>query len=90
MERLKGYFADQGLGAADIPAAIVVHEILGIGMAAGFWASCYMLQPSRTVMRPIVAQAAKSKALEQGYATALARAQVRSYSGKPPDSLGGG
>jgi hypothetical protein len=76
MERLKRYFTDQGLGAADIPAAIVVHEVISIGMAAGFWAGCYALQPSRTFMRPIFSQAAKNKALEQGYATALARAQV--------------
>lgn len=32
------YFKRQGLGARDIPAAIVVHELLGLLIAASAWA----------------------------------------------------
>lgn len=32
------YFERQGLGTSDIPVAIVVHELLGLAIAAGVWA----------------------------------------------------
>lgn len=28
---------DQGITAADLPKAIVFHEVLGAAMAVGFW-----------------------------------------------------
>lgn len=31
------YFEEQGLGPKDIPVAIVVHELLGLLIAAGAW-----------------------------------------------------
>ena len=31
------YFEERGLGASDIPAAIVVHELIGLVIAAGAW-----------------------------------------------------
>jgi hypothetical protein len=76
MDRLKRYFAEQGLSAADIPAAIVVHEVVGLGMAAGFWALCYAIEPSKTVMRPFLGRAAQNKALKQSYTMALSKAEV--------------
>eukprot|EP00884_Botryococcus_braunii_P018368 jgi/Botrbrau1/5214/Bobra.0172s0078.1 len=76
MERIKRYFAEQGLRAADIPTAIVVHEVVGLGMAVGFWAMCYAIEPSKTVMRPFIARKAKNKTLEQGYAAAMSKAQA--------------
>lgn len=78
MERLKRHFAEQGLRATDIPAAIIVHEVVGLGMAVGFWALCYVVEPSKTVMQPLILRTAKNKTLNQGYAAAMTKAQVTS------------
>lgn len=46
-------------------------------MAAGFWASCYALQPSKTVARPLVQAAARSQrgaSMQRAYDLAMARA----------------
>lgn len=77
MERIKRHFTEQGLSAADIPVAIVIHEVLGLGMAAGFWATCYSLQPSRTFLHPLLRNSAGGNAsLQRGYAAAVSKAQV--------------
>ncbi|KAL4441842.1 hypothetical protein ABPG77_003758 [Micractinium sp. CCAP 211/92] len=70
-------FQEQGLSAADIPAAIVVHEVVGLAMAAGLWSACYAVQPSKTVARPLVTAVARSKRGAQAqaaYSAALAQA----------------
>lgn len=75
--RFGAAFEEQGLSAADIPAAIVVHEVVGLAMAAGFWSACYAVQPSKTVARPVVAAVARSKRGAQAqaaYSAALAQA----------------
>lgn len=33
---------DQGIGLADMPKALVFHEVLGAGMAITFWAVCML------------------------------------------------
>lgn len=70
-------FQEQGLSAADIPAAIVIHEVVGLAMAAGFWSACYAVQPSKTVALPLVDAVARSKrgaAAQAAYGAALAQA----------------
>ncbi len=66
---------------ADIPKAIVAHEVLGLAMALGFWTACYALQPSKTFMRPVVNRITNQR-MEQAYSTAMLRAQrtVQSWS----------
>mmetsp|Transcript_134 Transcript_134/g.486 ORF Transcript_134/g.486 Transcript_134/m.486 type:complete len:184 (-) Transcript_134:218-769(-) len=51
LQRVKNYFFDRGLELRDIPTAFVWHEVIGLGMAAGFWSGCYIVQPSKTIMR---------------------------------------
>ncbi|KAL4856003.1 hypothetical protein ACK3TF_003447 [Chlorella vulgaris] len=71
------YFEEKGLGAKDVPMAIVIHEVVGLCMAVGFWAACYSLQPSKTVGRPVAAAIANSKrgaAAQQAYNQAMASA----------------
>jgi len=75
MERLKQYFADQGLSASDIPKAVIIHEIIGAAMAVGFWTFCFSVQPSRTFMRPVATALARNQRLEQLYSKAMLRAQ---------------
>ena len=43
MERLKQVFLDRGITVADLPKAIVIHELLGAAMAIGFWTVCPQL-----------------------------------------------
>ena len=38
IKKFGAYFEERGLGAADLPAAIIVHEILGMMMASAAWA----------------------------------------------------
>lgn len=76
MERLKQYFADQGLTASDIPKAVLIHEIIGAAMAVGFWTLCFSVQPSRTFMRPVATALARNQRLEQLYSKAMLRAQT--------------
>ncbi len=51
LQKLKAKFAEAGLEPRDLLPALVVHEALGLAMAAGFWASCYALQPSARLSR---------------------------------------
>ncbi len=76
MERFKHYFAEQGLDAkTDIPKAIVLHEVIGLGFAIGFWSLCYTVQPSRTFMRPVALALGRQQTLERAYAASFVRAQ---------------
>ena len=75
MERLRAYFADQGLQAQDVPKAVIIHEVIGAAFAIGFWSACYTVQPSKTFMRPVASAMAKNKTLERMYAASFVRAQ---------------
>ena len=81
LERLKAKIGAAGLEPCDLVPALVVHEALGLVMAAGFWASCYALQPSKrlsaaTNLRPPSPLAASwARSLE------TARARLRSRRG---------
>ena len=76
MERFKQYFAEQGLDPkTDIPKAIVLHEVIGLGFAVGFWSLCYTVQPSSTFMRPFASALGRKQTLERIYAASLVRAQ---------------
>ncbi|CAL5227818.1 g10845 [Coccomyxa viridis] len=76
MERFRQYFAEQGLDPkTDIPKAIVLHEVIGLGFAIGFWSLCYTVQPSRTFMRPVASALGRQQTLERVYAASFVRAQ---------------
>jgi hypothetical protein len=78
MQRIKSELAKQGLRPADLPAALVVHEILGAAMAAGFWAACYVFQPSTTALAPLArSAAARHPALARSWEASLAAARAR-------------
>ncbi len=34
------------IGPKDITKGIIAHEVLGVGVLAGFWAGCYFVRPS--------------------------------------------
>jgi hypothetical protein len=77
VQKFKEAFLSLGLTPADIPAAIVVHEILGMGIALAAWATCFSIQPSRTVARPLVQALAKQRQgaqLQQAYGAAMTAA----------------
>jgi len=38
IRKFGAYFEERGLGPADLPAAIIVHEVLGMIMASAAWA----------------------------------------------------
>lgn len=82
LQRLKNKFADAGLEPRDLVPALVVHEALGLAMAAGFWASCYYLQPSKRLSR--VTALAPPRPLAALYSRSLetARARLSSSSNK--------
>lgn len=46
MGKIKEWFEEQGLTAADFPKFMIVHETLGIGFAVFMWQVCYATQPS--------------------------------------------
>eukprot|EP01047_Picozoa_sp_COSAG01_P071968 COSAG01_NODE_11321_length_1959_cov_1.694624_1_plen_117_part_10 len=46
-QRLRDHIAAQGLGAGDLPTALLVHELLGLGWMMASWGGCYVLQPTR-------------------------------------------
>jgi len=75
MERLKNWFRDQGLGPEDIPKAVIIHEVLGAGMAIAFWSACYVIQPSSKMFAPVNSAARKNRFLERTYSRALVQAQ---------------
>jgi hypothetical protein len=74
--KLGAYFQARGLSAADLPAAIVVHELLGAAMAAAFWTACYFARPSRALGPRLAALAGPAGAARAraAYDRAAARA----------------
>jgi hypothetical protein len=40
-----------GVKPSDVPVAIAVHELLGVGILAGAWALCYRVQPVAKLSR---------------------------------------
>lgn len=82
LQRLKNKFADAGLEPRDLVPALVVHEALGLAMAAGFWASCYALQPSKRLSA--VTNLVPPRPLAALYSRSLetARARLSSSSSK--------
>jgi hypothetical protein len=53
MGRIKDYFVEQGLTAADLPTALIFHEVISVAFAAFTWTACYGIQPSVTLARPL-------------------------------------
>lgn len=52
-------------------------QVVGLVMAATFWATCHDVRPSQTVARPLVAAAARSRqgaAMQAAYGKAMAQA----------------
>lgn len=43
IQKFGAYFEERGLGPADLPAAIIVHEVLGMIMASTAWAVSFLL-----------------------------------------------
>lgn len=37
MGKIKDYFTDQGLTAADLPKALIFHEVISVAFAAFTW-----------------------------------------------------
>ena len=71
------HFERLGLTAADLPAAIIVHEVLGAAMALGFWATCYAGRPSRRLAAAAAqgaAAGARGLALQRAYDAAMTQA----------------
>lgn len=75
LQKLKNKFADAGLEPRDLVPALVVHEALGLAMAAGFWASCYALQPSKRLSA--VTNLAPPRPLAALYSRSLETARAR-------------
>jgi hypothetical protein len=73
MDRIKAAFAEQGIGAADIPRAIVVHEVLGASVFFGAWAACYAIRPTLGVARAVPALLRKVEAMSARAEAAIAR-----------------
>ena len=62
-------------GPEDIPKAILLHEVIGLGFAIGFWSICYTTQPSKTFMRPVAIALSKKRSLERLYTASFVRAE---------------
>lgn len=82
LERLKAKFHEAGLEPADLVPALVVHEVLGLAMAFGFWGACYAVQPSRAAASVATArgrgtQLRPPRALAALYARSLETAAAR-------------
>ena len=75
LQNLKAKFAAAGLEPRDLVPALVVHEALGLAMAAGFWASCYSLQPSKRLSA--VTSLAPPRPLAALYLRSLETARAR-------------
>lgn len=78
MERLKQRFADDGVAPRDLPLAFAVHEVLGLGMALGWWGLCYQVRPSAGPLAAATRAAATAlPAAAAAYQAALTRASAR-------------
>jgi len=73
MDRIKAAFAEQGIGAADIPRAIVVHEVLGASVFFGAWAACYAIRPTLGVARAVPALLRKVEVVSARAEATIAR-----------------
>ena len=59
------------------PAQPSLQQVVGLVMAATFWATCFAVRPSQTVARPLVAATARSRqgaAMQAAYGKAMAQA----------------
>ena len=54
--------------------AFVIHEIIGLGMAVGFWSACYAVQPSRRFFTPLSRAVNRHSSVERLYNSALVKA----------------
>jgi len=50
MDEIKSYFESKDIGPKDITKGVIAHEVLGVGVLAGFWAGCYFVRPSGRFM----------------------------------------
>eukprot|EP00887_Chlorella_sp_A99_P008265 scaffold12.g8265.t1 len=66
-------FAQLGLEPADLPPAFLLHELLGLTIAAGLWTACYSFAPVRRLAASVAG--GKSPALRGAAAARLQRAQ---------------
>lgn len=71
MEVLKTHLKEQGIGVADLPKALVFHEVLGAGMAVAFWMTCYRLQPSSSILKPLARRASGNAMARKSYEKAV-------------------
>ena len=55
--------------------AFVIHEVLGLGMAIGFWTACYALQPSKRFFQPLTTTVTRHPRAERLYSSAMVKAQ---------------
>uniref|UniRef100_A0A7S0WNF0 Uncharacterized protein n=1 Tax=Pyramimonas obovata TaxID=1411642 RepID=A0A7S0WNF0_9CHLO len=74
MGKIKDYFVEQGLTVADIPKAIVLHEVVSIGFAAATWMVAYQTQPGKTLAMAVPADK-RPKFLVNGYKAAMGAAK---------------
>jgi hypothetical protein len=53
-----------GLAPHQLPAALLIHELLGLTLLAGLWGVCYRLQPTKTVLTipPVAAAVTRLRA----------------------------
>ncbi|KAK9807177.1 hypothetical protein WJX73_004347 [Symbiochloris irregularis] len=75
MERLKQCFRDTGLEPADIPAAFVIHEVISVGIAVGFWSACHAVQPSQRFFTAGASTAGRNPGAQRLYNSALLTAE---------------
>lgn len=79
VRKFSAAFEQLGLTAADIPAAIVVHEVLGLVMAIGWWGLCYAVVPSKRLATTMagIAKGQRGAQLQKVYNAAMAQATAR-------------
>ncbi len=76
IKKFGGYFEERGLGAKELPAAIIVHELLGMIMASAAWTACYHIQPSQRLGNRFVKsfKGDTQVRMQQAYNTAMIQA----------------
>eukprot|EP00658_Telonema_sp_P-2_P046520 TRINITY_DN3473_c0_g1_i1.p1 TRINITY_DN3473_c0_g1~~TRINITY_DN3473_c0_g1_i1.p1 ORF type:complete len:121 (-),score=4.11 TRINITY_DN3473_c0_g1_i1:145-507(-) len=69
---------DHGVRLSLLPAAVLIHEGIGVVILASVWAGCYFLQPSVRVSGPFERQWPGAAAgLRERWGPAMHRAQDR-------------
>eukprot|EP00092_Neocalanus_flemingeri_P072350 GFUD01089070.1.p1 GENE.GFUD01089070.1~~GFUD01089070.1.p1 ORF type:complete len:137 (+),score=43.26 GFUD01089070.1:88-498(+) len=53
MEEVKKFLSSAGLRPADIPTALVIHEVLGVSVLLSAWAACWAVKPSRNLLNAL-------------------------------------